>query len=54
VEPQLLEDLGHVVTGRALGDGQLGCDLAVGEAPGDEEHDLQLSRSKVAHRFGAG
>ena len=36
-----------MVTGRALGDGELGGYLAVGEAPGDEEHNLQLSRVRL-------
>ena len=40
-----------MVTRSAFGDGQLGGDLAVCEAPGDEQHDLPLAGSKFAHRF---
>jgi hypothetical protein len=36
-QPQLAKDPGYVITRCALGDRELGGDLAVGETPGDEE-----------------
>jgi hypothetical protein len=49
-EPQLAQDLSDVVAGGALGDRQLGGDLAVGEAPSDEDYNLALSGGKLVPR----
>jgi hypothetical protein len=40
-----------MVVCRVLGDPEVGSDLAVGEAPGDEDHYLLLATGKLAQRF---
>src|SRR3712207_1400564 len=51
MEPQLAEDAGDVIADRTLGDPEVGGDLAVGEAPGDEERYLLLTSGELEHRF---
>src|SRR5215213_2230534 len=50
-EPQLAQDPGHVIVGRARGDGKLRGDLAVGEPPRDEERDFSLAAGEPLHSF---
>jgi hypothetical protein len=42
-EPQFAEDTRDVIASRALGDPELSGDLAVGQAPGDEDRYLLLA-----------
>jgi hypothetical protein len=50
-EPRLAQDVGDVVTRCALGDPELGGDLAVGEASGDNDHYLRLTARESAQRI---
>src|SRR5215216_6974025 len=50
-EPQLAQDPGHVVVGRAPGDRKLRGDLAVGEPPRDEERDFSLASGEPFRSF---
>src|SRR5688500_15690249 len=45
-QPQLLEDLAHVVCDRVLGDGEHLGDPAVGQSPLDQERHLLLAGSE--------
>src|SRR5580658_8045928 len=53
-EAELGQDVGHVTRRGSRADHQLVGDLAVGQAPGDEDHDLVLARGKRAGRLGRG
>src|ERR1700733_35365 len=47
---QLAEDVGDVDAGRLGGDEQLGADLAVGHAPGEQPQHLELSVGQAGER----
>jgi hypothetical protein len=50
-QPQLVETRGDVIAGRALREAELGGDLAVGAALGDERRCLHFAAGKFPRQF---
>jgi hypothetical protein len=51
VQPELVEDAGHVPLDGGHGDDQFARDAGVGEALGDQRQDLPLARGQVVERL---